>query len=201
MSWTEGPPAGPTGEGLVPLRRPRQSAVLLCPRAGSDRKTCLSCDLLTAIRRHDGSMHTFLVDETNKDFKENLFFIVGGLVFTESQIVEVDAAVKQRRSQFGYRSGDRFKFNTRERADHISPEDHREAKRLLIGDLKNIGARLIVSVVLHDLARNTPFDDRMRWGLNTLAQAYHSLLCHDAAQGIFLMDRDNDRFDHLEHMF
>lgn len=60
---------------------------------------------------------------------------------------------------------------------------------------------MIVSVVLHDLCRDQPYDQRMEWSLNTLAGAFRKLLVADRARGIMLMDRDNDRLDHLEHLF
>lgn len=148
-----------------------------------------------------GSVHMFLVDETNRDFVENTFFIVGGLVYTPEQIPLVDRAVALCRGAAGYRSGDSFKFNTNERPAYVSIEDHRDAKKSLIADLKEIGVRMIVSVVLHDLCRDQSYDQRMEWSLNTLAGAYRKLLVAERARGIMLMDRDNDRFDHLEHLF
>ncbi|MFJ2505088.1 hypothetical protein [Microbacterium sp. NPDC087592] len=146
-------------------------------------------------------MHMFMVDETNRDYVEGHFFIVGGLVFTPEHALAVDRAVSARRAEFGYRPGDNFKFNTNERPAYVTPDQHREVKRLVIADLKEIGVRMIVSVVLHDLCRDQPYDTRMDWGLNTLAGAYRKLLVADRAHGIMLIDRDNDRFDHLEYLF
>lgn len=146
-------------------------------------------------------MYTFMVDETNRDYVEGHFFIVGGLVFTPEQALSVDRAVAARRAEFGYRPGDNFKFNTNERPAYVTPDQHREAKQLIIADLKEIGVRMIVSVVLHDLCRDQTYDTRMDWGLNTLAGAYRKLLSAERAYGIMLIDRDNDRFDHLEYLF
>lgn len=146
-------------------------------------------------------MHLFLVDETNKHFVENHFFIVGGLVFTPDQASEVSNAVALRRHDAGFRPGDSFKFNTSERPGYVSPDEHREAKRLVVSDLRDIGVRMVVSLVLHDLCQSRSYDDQMEWSLNTLAGAYRKLLLRDGARGIMLMDRDNDRFDHLEHLY
>lgn len=146
-------------------------------------------------------MHLFLVDETNRDYVENHFFIVGGLVFRPDQIAAVDAAVATRRVQAGFRPGDSFKFDTNARPRYVDAAQHREAKKDLVADLEQIGVRMIVSVVLHDLAANQDYDTRMEWALNTLAGAYCRLLESDGAIGMMLMDRDNDRFDHLEYLF
>ncbi len=146
-------------------------------------------------------MHVFLVDETNRDYKPGRFFIVGGLVFTEEQVELVDAAVRECRLGAGFRAGDSFKFDTNSRPSHVSIENHRDAKRTLIHRLNEIGVRMIVSVVLHDLAARHDYGTRMEWALNTVAGAYRKLLHTERATGVMLMDRDNDRFDHLEHLF
>jgi hypothetical protein len=146
-------------------------------------------------------MHMFLVDETNRDFVENHFFIVGGVIFTPEQASTVTEAVAARREAAGYRPGDSLKFNTTERPDHITPSAHREIKKLVIDDLCSIGVRMIASVVLHDLCQQQTFSQRMNWSLNTVAAAYRRLLIEDRAQGAMLIDRDNDRFNHLEHLF
>lgn len=146
-------------------------------------------------------MHLFIVDETNREPSKNHFFIVGGLVFTEKQISAVDCAVQARREGAGYKPGDNFKFNTNERPKYVSPDQHREAKRLLIADLNEIGVRMIVSLVLEQICRNKSHGERMEYNLNMLALRYHDLLTAEDAYGLFLMDRDNDRFDYLEQRY
>lgn len=142
-------------------------------------------------------MHLFLVDETNAGHMPDKFFILGGLVFTEEQVAKVDAAVKARRRQFGYKDGDSFKFNTHTRPEQVSIEQFRDAKQALIADLKDIGVRMIATVCLHDVAGKDP-DRIMEYGLNNVAASYHRLLSKEQAQGFMLMDRDNDRYDYLE---
>ncbi|MBL3699655.1 hypothetical protein [Leucobacter luti] len=142
-------------------------------------------------------MYLFLVDETNAGFVPNKFFILGGLVFTEEQVPLVDAAVKARREEYGYRNGDSFKFNTHTRPEQVSIENFRLAKQAVISDLREIGVRMIVTVVLHDVAGQEP-DRLMEWGLENVAYPYHKLLGEESAQGFMLMDRDNQRYDFLE---
>jgi hypothetical protein len=146
-------------------------------------------------------MHLFMIDETNRDYVENHFFIVGGLVIKPEQVEAVSAAVAARRRAAGFRAGDSFKFDTNSRPAHVPIAKHRDAKRDLIADLNTIGVRMIVSVVLHDLCQTQDYNTRMEWALNTLAGAYRKLLISESAKGIVLMDRDNDRFDHLEYLF
>lgn len=142
-------------------------------------------------------MHLFLVDETNAGYVPDKFFILGGLAFTDEQIHLVDTAVKARRAEYGYNNGDSFKFNTHTRPEQVSIKDFRLAKQSVISDLKEIGVRLIVTVVLHNVAGQEP-DRLMEWGLSNVAASYHKLLVSEDAQGFMLMDRDNQRYDFLE---
>lgn len=146
-------------------------------------------------------MHLFLVDETNRNFVANHFFIVGGLVFTEEQLAQVDAAVRAIRLAKGYKAGDSFKFDTNTRPEQVSVDQAREAKQAVIHFLRDAKVRLICYVVLHDLCKDQSYDTRMDFALNTLANAYHDLLVTESATGIMLMDRDNDRYDYLEGLF
>lgn len=146
-------------------------------------------------------MHWFLVDETNREYAADHFFIVGGLVYTEPQIELVDAAVREVRAAHGYRAGDSLKFDTNGRPDHITPEVHRQAKQDLIQRLRDIGVRMIVYVILHDICKDQAYDVKMNYALNTLVYAYDDMLFRESATGVMLIDRDNDRYNHLEHLF
>jgi len=148
-----------------------------------------------------GGMHWFLVDETNRDYSADHFFIVGGLVFTEAQVELVDAAVREVRQTHGYKPGDSLKFDTNGRPDYITPQQHKDAKQDLIVRLRDIGVRMVVYVILHDICMNESYDNRMNFALNTLVYAYTDLLFRENATGVMLIDRDNGRYDHLEHLF
>ncbi len=60
---------------------------------------------------------------------------------------------------------------------------------------------MIVYVILHDLCMEQNYDTRMNWALNTIMYAYADMLSREDATGIALLDRDNGRYDHLEHLF
>lgn len=146
-------------------------------------------------------MHLFVVDETNRDYVENQFFIVGGLVFTDEQAVATDALVTRIRTEAGFARGDSFKFHTNSRPASMDFEAWNGAKAQLLEGLLELGVRMIVYTLLHDIGRNQTYDVRMNFALNTILYAYDDLLFRDSAVGMFLLDRDNGRYDHLEHLF
>jgi hypothetical protein len=146
-------------------------------------------------------LHLFIVDETNRDYVENHFFIVGGLVFTDEQALATDALVARIRTEVGFERGDSFKFDTNSRPEGMDRSTWHSAKAQLIEGLVELGVRMIVYVFLHDIGRNRDYNTRMNYALNTLVEAYVDLLARDSATGVFLLDRDNGRYDHLEHLF
>lgn len=146
-------------------------------------------------------MYTFLVDETNKNFQSGHFFIVGGLVLRPDQIDRVDASVREHAKAAGFRPGDSFKFSTSERPQHITPHQHSVAKAAVISDLRSIGVRMIAAVIMHNIARPKGYETQMNYSLNTVARAYHKLLCAENATGMMFIDRDNQRYEHLETLF
>jgi len=145
-------------------------------------------------------MYWYLVDETNRNYAEGEFFIVGGLVFTGEQFEQVHHVVRNIRRKHGIKPGDQFKFDTNSRPAYVSAEAHREAKSELISALPDIGVRMIVYVVLHDI-KGQDYDSAMNYALNALAHSYHRLLGVENATGVMLMDRDNHRYEHLEGLF
>lgn len=146
-------------------------------------------------------MYTFLVDETNKNFQSGYFFIVGGLVFRQDQVDLVDESVRKHAYDAGFRPGDSFKFSTSERPQHITPQQHSAAKAAVVSDLREIGVRMIAAVIMHDIAKPKGYETQMNYSLNTVARAYHKLLCAENATGMMFIDRDNDRYEHLETLF
>lgn len=146
-------------------------------------------------------MYTFLVDETNKNYESGHFFIVGGLVFRPDQVDLVDESVRKHATAAGFKAGDSFKFSTSERPQNITPQQHSIAKAAVISDLRSIGVRMIATVIMHDIARNRGYETQMNYSLNTVARAFHKLLSTESATGMMFVDRDNDRYDHLEELF
>lgn len=146
-------------------------------------------------------MYWYVIDETNRDYQQDHFFIVGGLVLTEDQFWQTDVLVRQIRESAGYVRGDSFKFDTRARPAQVSIEIATKAKGDLLVGLEKIGVRMIVYVILHDLCMEQSYDVRMNWALNTIVYAYHNLLAAEKADGVVMLDRDNGRYDHLEHLF
>lgn len=77
----------------------------------------------------------------------------------------------------------------------------RDSKEDLIRRLRDIGVRMIVYVILHDICKDQHYDVKMNYALNTLVYAYDDLLEREAASGVMLIDRNNDRYNYLEHLF
>ena len=146
-------------------------------------------------------MHTFLVDETNKGTKRrDLFFIVGGLVFTPAQANAVHDLVLGIRRKYKYAALVKFKFDTNERPAHLTIEQARDAKNEVLKGLDELGVRMLVTHVLKEVGESQNYVTQMNWSLNTLARAYRKLLLADGSRGSLILDRDDKQIPHLEHL-
>jgi hypothetical protein len=145
-------------------------------------------------------MHWFVTDETNKNATPGQFFIYGGLVATDEQVAEIHTATEAIRKKYAFLPGDSFKFHSRSRPKQVSIDQARFAKQELVEELRRIGVRMIVYVILHDVAKKTEAEI-MQFALNTVAWAFHRLLTEESATGAMFIDRDDDQHTHLAHLF
>jgi hypothetical protein len=146
-------------------------------------------------------MHLLFVDETNRDSKRrDVFFIVGGLVFTSAQADAVHDLVRGIRQRYGYAPLMRFKFDTNRRPAHLSREEVLSAKNEVLTGLEALGVRMLVTHILKEVGEAQDYVTQMSWSLNTLARSYRRLLAEDGARGALLIDRDDKQIPHLEHL-
>lgn len=146
-------------------------------------------------------MHTFMTDETNKNFVAGQFFIYGGLVATDEQLIAVHEAVAGIRDKYGYLPGDSFKFHTHSRPSQVTVGNAKAAKQEVVERLGQIGVRMIVYVILHDIAQSKSESEVMNYALNTVAARYHRLLEIEQSHGLMVIDRADDQHGHLENLF
>lgn len=147
-------------------------------------------------------MHWYVTDETNTQ-DDARFFLYGGLVLTDEQVVEVHAAITRIRLQYGYRAGDSLKFQTSSRPAHVSIEDARSAKDDVLRALETIGVRMIVNVTHWGVGRGQGIETTTQWAINTVMWAYHRLLSAESAKGLVSVDRIEPAygFAHLQGLF
>jgi hypothetical protein len=127
-------------------------------------------------------MHWFVTDETNVERNQGDFFIYGGLVLTDDQMVGLHEAVRDIRARYGYAPGDTFKFAANTRPSQVSIEEARQAKQDALLAAEGLGVRLIVYVVLHAIAGSDQ-RVRMQFAINTVMWTYHTLLVQEGATG------------------
>lgn len=140
-------------------------------------------------------MHTLFLDETNLSPNEGAFFIYGGLVLTPEQMITAHDAIDNIRHKYGYLPGDSFKFQTNARPHQLSIEQCRAAKREAIQAARDVGAQLIIYVVLHNIAKSQTTETNIEWALNSmLAHFDMRFLAEYQSHGAVCLDRLPDQF-------
>jgi hypothetical protein len=146
-------------------------------------------------------LHT---DETNADRKQGRFFIYGGLVATADQMANAHEMVCDIRGRYGFRPSDSLKFHTRSRPADVSHEDWTSAKSDAISGAANLGMKMIVTVVHHDIAAKKSDETRAVWALENLAHHFgHRFLSKHGSFGAICIDRlpESYSYPQLERMF
>ncbi|MHB0929282.1 MAG: hypothetical protein ACYC3W_10375 [Candidatus Nanopelagicales bacterium] len=139
-------------------------------------------------------VYWFHLDETNNTSADGPFFIFGGLIATPSQAVAVHDAIAEIRTRYGYQQGDQFKFHTRSRPDHVSQTDFVAAKQAAVALLEQLDVKMIVYVVLHDIAKGS-VEENSEKALNALLSHFEfHFLPEFGARGTVTIDRVDDRF-------
>jgi hypothetical protein len=130
-----------------------------------------------------------MTDETNLEPGQDAeFFIYGGLFFPIDVHVKLNSEIDAVRRQAGYRADDRLKFDTRVRPEHVTVEAATEAKKQVVSLCLQLGARFIVYVIHHELARTETRDNRVCFGCNSVLARFQKFLRGENEYGIVLAD-------------
>ena len=150
------------------------------------------------------AMYLFFTDETNVDPHQGKFFIYGGLILTPEQLGQAHGAVEEVRRRYGYLDTDSFKFQTASRPKQLTVEEFTAAKAEVVAAANRLGIRMIIYVVLHDIAKNQPTETNIEWALNSvLADFDMRFLSDHNSYGTVCIDRLPEKFsyDYLKSKF
>lgn len=140
-------------------------------------------------------MYWLFTDETNVTDKEGDFFIYGGLMMSDAQMIALNKEVIAIRQKYGYTDGDRFKFQTASRPSQVPPEQFALAKAEALASLKKHGALVVMYVVLHDIAKNKTVQEMTEYALNALIGHFDlKFLAEKGDMGAVCIDRLDPKF-------
>jgi hypothetical protein len=134
-------------------------------------------------------MQLLYCDETNFQKVGGDFFVYGGIVIPGDQAAGLAAAVEMIRVTHKVPTDYLFKFNPGP-AD-FSHEQFIALKKAVIESAVQHGCRLLINLLLHDIA--TSSEEARRMGLNTLAYHFDCYLNRPKQPGLMLIDRFVDK--------
>ncbi len=134
-------------------------------------------------------MHFLYCDESNLEERSGDFLIYGGLMVEADRMHSLSSAIDRIRSEAPVVARDyRLKFNPG--PSDFSHEQFIELKKKVINAAIEHDAKLLIYVILHDIA--TSPDEARRNGINTICYHFHCLLSRMGQNGLVLIDRFND---------
>lgn len=139
-------------------------------------------------------MHLLYCDETNLEERAGDFLLYGGLMVEAEQALELSKAIDRLRARHGVPRDYRLKFNPG--PDGFSHEQFIALKREVMETAVRHGAKLMIYLVLHDLAHDP--DLARRNGINTVCMHFQYALNREGSPGLVLIDRFNDAGNEIE---
>lgn len=149
-------------------------------------------------------MHILLTDETNLKHSDSVtFFAYGGLIIEAARVPELHSKIEATRKEFGYRPGDRLKFDTNARPVSVTVEQATLAKKCVVQACIECECKFIAYVVHHGIAQSNPIDQVIQWGANHVIGKFNFYLQCSNSHGIVAMDRlpDGVEFSYLSDKF
>jgi hypothetical protein len=135
-------------------------------------------------------MHLLYTDEVNIDPASSDFFIYAGISISGKNAGPLSKEIDSLRAKYSYRSEDILKFNTRERPNHISAEEHRDIKREVLEAAVRQEVLLFSSIISHKIA--TSPEDARRKEINRICYHFDCYLRRKNDFGLVLIDTFQD---------
>jgi len=138
-------------------------------------------------------------DETNLDPKPNGFFLYGGLVIDADESVTLHKNIEHIRQVNNIPSDFLLKFNPGPK--HLDHQGFIKVKQQVIAAAVAAGCKLLVSIILHQVATNP--DDARRNEINRILLGFDGHLTQYDKYGLALIDRfeDSKIDNHLREKF
>jgi len=144
-------------------------------------------------------MYLFYCDETNLNPEHADFFVYGGLAIPSDSAKILHEKIEKIRKKAKFKETDYLKFNPC--PDGVIYDDFLKAKEASIHAAIECGCVLIVSIILHKIARNT--EEARRNEINRVVYHFDCFLNRPCTHGIVLIDRfsDSQIDEHLRNKF
>lgn len=144
-------------------------------------------------------MYLFYCDETNLDPNHSEFFVYGGIAIPAEKAKDLHEKMEDIRTNAKFGKNDTFKFNPC--PDCVEYQKFVEAKEATIKAASECGCKLIVSIILHKIGKDT--DEARRNEINRVVYHFDCLLNRPKTHGLVLIDRFSDKQidEHLRSKF
>jgi len=149
-------------------------------------------------------MYLLVTDETNKTGSDKVkFFIYGGLIVPLKSLLDLNKGVERIRENAGYKSGDKFKFDTRSRPKQVEIQKATQAKIEVIDLCYSIGCKFLAQASLHELIKDRSTEDQIEWAANTIFSEFNKYLEKNSSYGLCLMDNipNKNQWKYLSEKF
>jgi hypothetical protein len=145
-------------------------------------------------------VYTLLGDESNRTSIDGEFFIYGGLVLETSKLGELSEGVARLRTEHQLPPGHPLKFSLSTLPEGWEKQQFHDLRSDVLRLATELGAKMIVYAVLHNVARTKSAEEVQRMGMNSILNRYSTFLEKKQSWGLAMLDQDNLIFKNIREI-
>jgi hypothetical protein len=141
-------------------------------------------------------MKLVFIDEANQDpnpqnVAERRFLVVGAVIIDSDEVLAFSDSIERIRADNGFNRCDSLKYALADKPDHVSNDQHRQAKSQLLEAAARHNVKLIAYVAHHQIIDGNGIDAHLNWAIDQLLTKIQQFMNENAPGDPFycLVDR------------
>ena len=124
-------------------------------------------------------------EPNNQHSPENRFLIFGVTLIDSSVSLEFNEGVDEIRQQHGFNRTDKLKYALADKPDHVTNEQHREAKAAVLELAARLNVKTILYCALHRIIDSQGQDTYLNWGMDACLTKIQQFYTENEAENGF----------------
>lgn len=145
-------------------------------------------------------MYTLLADESNRTRIDGEFFIYGGIFLKTEYLGQLADGVVAVRNKYELPADAALKFSLPNKPPDMEIQKFHDMRTDVLRLVAELSGKMIVYVVLHDLARSKSAEETQRMGMNSILNRYANFLDRNDTWGLAMIDQDNEVFKNIREI-
>lgn len=145
-------------------------------------------------------MYTLLADESKRTRIDGEFFIYGGIFLKTEYLGQLADGVVAVRNKYELPADAALKFSLPNKPPDMEIQKFHDMRTDVLRLVAELSGKMIVYVVLHDLARSKSAEETQGMGMNSILNRYANLLDRNDTWGLAMIDEEKAKENPFQEM-